>query len=359
LVGGGLATYRADSISGSLAVLLRLIFLVIALPWQMKLVLTDKRQLRRAAYSWVAGAALCGFGTILQYTLGATVIPGSDVTNAGRYAGFAQHVSDTGGITAAAAAFLIAGLSVRSASRRTLLASGLLMASAIVGLLLSGSVSGLFALTIATTFMVLRGRVSVRRVLTVGTFAIVSYRVASIVQGETANALSPKQRILQVTGLQARDQGSNTTASRLETIRAGADGFVTNPLFGRGLDIDSTAVIGDLGVHNIVVAAAYNGGLLLALGLVLVLGRAVFLAFQRAPAEWPILTQLNVTVIAAVVVALTTPSLFNRYLWVPLVLQQTAVSLIARPTPRVAEEDRHAAQSAETPAAMSSSRSQA
>lgn len=357
LVGGSLATYRADSISGSLAVLLRLMFLIVVLPWQMRLVLANERQLARAAYSWAAGAALCGFGTVLQYTLGAAIIPGSAVTNAGRYAGFAQHVSDTGGITATAAAFLIAGLAARSASRRNLLIVGILLAAVIIGLLLSGSVSGLLALTIATILMILRGGVSARRVLVAGCLAIISYRVASIVQGETANALSPKQRILQVTGLQARDQASNTTASRLDTIRAGVDGFFTSPLLGRGLDIDSTAVIGDLGVHNIVVAAAYNGGLLLALGLVLALGRAIIPAVRRSPDEWPILTQLNAAVIAATVIALTAPSLINRYLWVPLVLQQTALAIIARATPQADEVDPHAAQAAGMSPATSPSRS--
>lgn len=316
LVGGALATLRADSASASLLVLARVLFLVAVLPMLARRLLTSKRHIWRAAYIWSAGAALCGMGTVAQYYFGPTVIPGAEVTNVGRYPGFAQHVSDLGGITSAGAAFLLAGLSTPNQSRRA--REVLLIGGCLVGLLLSGSVSGLVALAAAGVYLMLKRRISLRRAIGAGLLIAAAVSLANRIQGQTNYALSPWERALQVTGLTARDAALNTTASRLDTIEVGWTRFIDQYiLIGRGLDPSSGEVVGTLTVHNVLVAAAYGGGVLFLLGFLLALGSA---GRQVLRAKSALELQIGAAFVASVVFALTGPSVFNRYLWVPVAL---------------------------------------
>jgi hypothetical protein len=325
VVGGAMSTWQSSHPGASLLIIPRLLYLVTVLPWQMRALLVSHERYLRAALWWVAGAALCGFGTILQSRFGSNVIPGADVTSAGRYSGFAQHVSDTGAISAVAFAFCIGGLGSRDMRRRSRLVLLVGLAFTGVGLLLSGSVSGLLSIAVAAVVVILRGGVSLRRLALIAIIGFAALALSGRVQSGTSNALSPWQRIQQVT---SADSSYNTSASRLDTDRLGWQGIKRHPVIGVGLDAASGTVLDDLQVHNLFLGAWYQGGVLLfvALGAATIRsGRAAFRTSRRSALG----NQVVAAWVATVTFSLTGPSDYNRYYWVPMALAVT----LARLTP--------------------------
>lgn len=138
-----------------------------------------------------------------------------------------------------------------------------------------------------------------------------------------AGALDPWQRFLQTTGLAKYDHYS-TTASRASTYTEAIRQFVENPIFGNGLDPTSTIADGIFAAHDLFIAAAFEGGVVLLIGILAAAYRPLrglrLLELRRDP-----LTGLVTALVATeLVFALTTPSLYNRYLWIPVALAITA-----------------------------------
>lgn len=323
--GGCLAAVGSLNPADSLASLVRVLFVALVLPWQCVVLLNNEARLRRAILALGLGAAVCSLGTVFQFALGATVIPNGAVTNAGRYTGFTGHVSDTGAVASLAVVIGFAGLARGQgfATRVLLVGVGL---SGLVGLVLSGSVSGMLAAAVGVGALLLIRGVPVRHVLFGGVAAgaVLWWAVGLI--GETQMALTPGERALQVLGLSGGDASLNTTASRWDTIVAGWRGFLADPLTGAGLDSDSSLVIGSLGVHSLPFAALYQGGVLFAAGLAgCVLTAIVMVA--RSPRKSVLRAQAYSLAIAAGAFSLTGPNLYNRYFWVPIAIVAVLAAL--------------------------------
>jgi hypothetical protein len=331
-VGGLLAASVSPNTADSMEILLRVLYVAIILPWQMRRLFHTHEHLAQACVAVAMGAAFCGFGTILQNRLGPNIIPGADVTNAGRYSGFTAHVSDTGGITALAVVAGVAGLGIGASKGAKFLSLGII-AGGLVGLILSGSVSGMLSAGIGIiAVMMLRG-VSTRRLILVGCAGAAATYFASGVLSATQNALNPMERFYQAVGLSpAAASGLNTTASRLETDRLGWESFLKNPWTGVGLDPESAVVdhLFNLSVHNFLIGALHQGGWVFALGLLLA-ALSLLLPGLRKQAPDALRAQTAGMAVAAVTFAITAPSFFNRYFWVPLALLGVQTLLPTRP----------------------------
>lgn len=335
IVGGLLAASRSIDPKSDVAVTARLIFLVTILPWQARALLDTEQRRAKAATAWVAGAALCALGTLLQAHYGSGIIPGADVTNAGRYSGFAQHVSDTGGITSAAVVFCLAGLSRRGRDARGTWLNLAFLAAASIGLLLSGSVSGLLAVACGGIYLLLRRNLSLSRVVLLGLVAWGVLALVGSIQSHTSNALTPLQRVEQVTGhyQSVTGQGGlDTSQTRVGTDKIGLDGIANSPIVGVGVDSPSGIVdpVNDLGVHNLFIGAAYQGGVLLLVGLMLPLIVAFVLSLRD---KSRLGRQLNATIVAVTVFAATGPSDYNRYFWIPIALALATPLMMAQEEP--------------------------
>jgi hypothetical protein len=333
-VGGVLSASRSPDPVGDISVVARLVYLVLVLPWQASRLLLRGRDVQKAAFAFGYGAAICSFGAVLQSRLGSDIIPGAGVIVAGRYPGFTGHVSDLGGIAAAGLAFSLGGLR-RDSSRSQFYRMVGIAASCLVGLLLSGSVSGLLAVLIAALTLMIRLGVSKRRMalLTLGGYIVLSF-VGSVQHG-TPSALDPVARFKQVTGqtVVTGQGGTDTAATRLKTIRLAVSGFERNPLVGVGLDARSAPILGDLATHNLWAGVAYQGGALALIGVTI----PTILLIRRRPDRGPKSTfvqhQLFSASIAAVAFASTAPSSYNRYFWIPLSLSYAArISRESRPS---------------------------
>lgn len=316
LIGGCLASAMALDPTDSLQVLGRVLFLAVVLPWLAMTVLPKRKHLVDAAYALALGAALCGAGTLIQFLVGPDAIPGTGVTNAGRFPGFTAHVSDTGGVTALAVvfAFAIAGTDIER-GRRPL--TFLLFGGGGIGLILSGSVSGMLAAGIACAIIFFLRKLSLRRLLTLTVAAAIAFYGSTAVLSKTTTALNPLERTYQVFGLTGSRESLNTTDSRWDTIQAGLEGFMSQPLTGAGLDALSSQIVDTFGVHNFPVAALYQGGIFFAAGLFAVIVRA-FKGLEIKNDTLAVAIFGMAT--AALIFAQTAPSLYNRYFWVPLAL---------------------------------------
>lgn len=335
VLGGLLAAFRSADPAGDLVTILRVIFLVTVLPWQLRSLMRNRSQLKRALNWWLAGTALSAAGTLIQYSFGAGSIPTSQVTNAGRFSGFTQSVSDIGGIACLGVVVAIAGLS-RKSGRGLRLGALLAIGLSLVGLVLSGSVSGFIAAAIGVIYLLIRGNIRPARAIFLGLLVFAALFFALRVQEGSSAALDPVERLLQAVGLTGDSDTLNTTASRLQTIQAGVQGIVAHPVVGAGLDGSSSAVVGVLGVHNLLVAAAYGGGAFLFVALLL----PIVSAWRRLWVRRPIpqyLMQANAGFVTALVFAMTAPSFYNRYFWIPVAMAYVA-AVVKRDAPELASD---------------------
>lgn len=313
------------------AVAARLVYLLVIVPWQACLLLTTTERVRTAALWWTGGAALCAFGTVLQFVFGSEIIPGGDVTSAGRYTGFTSHTSDIGGITAVGVIVCVALLS-GELGRRTRAAVAVMLTCCTIGVFLAGSVSAMLAILAAAVFLIVRGAIKAWQVGVFGALAALAFLVAGFIQAQTSNALTPAQRIAQTLGLatyNTQATGLNTSKSRMETIRLGVTQFLAPPhlgadrvwkypFLGSGLDPEAGLILGPLQVHNVLVAALYQGGVVLAVALTLLLWRHWRL--MLTPDKHGLVVTLGAGYLAALTFSMTAPSMYNRYLWLPAAL---------------------------------------
>ncbi len=209
-------------------------------------------RVRRFSYAFVAGCVVLSASMWLL-----------DNQIANRYYGLAKHPVETGGslatgIAVATALFLATG---RRRSRQLLLAAILVMVS---GILRAEALTGLLAALVGlgVVALLVRGRAFGGGILA---------GVAAVAAGA---AVLPQAEVLiskltsQVAGLQAQvpiasADSANTLASRIVTMRLGAEQSIDHPITGRGLSPLGTQVLGHLNPHCVFIYALLAGGILL------------------------------------------------------------------------------------------------
>jgi O-antigen ligase len=190
------------------------------------------------------------------------------------------------------------------------------MAVSVVGLLMSGSVSGLLTVCAVLLFLVVRGAIKPGRALVLA--AVVSIAVGFAVALLTrAGALGPLQRILQTTGQTEATAESNTAGTRVELADRAVDAIIARPITGHGLVAEDNVLLGTFTVHNNFLAAWQAGGILVFLGVVVASALALRYCLRRRSSD-PLQTTVAAAVVAALVFAQTAPSMFNRYYWLPI-----------------------------------------
>ncbi|HIW29539.1 MAG TPA: O-antigen ligase family protein [Candidatus Luteococcus avicola] len=344
ILGGCISSLFSPEPMQSFMVLVRIIYLVMILPWQASKYLPTGRWVRTGLTWMAAGGAACGVATLMQLVLGPTIIPGSETTNADRFPGLASHVSDTGGITALGA---VAGIALlgRHKARGSDVVAALIATLSLIGVVLSGSVSGMMASVVGIGALLVTRTLSRAKTVTVIVLSGVGAILASImITLMTTNGLTPIARLLQVLGVTKKYAGTDTSQSRWETIVLGWQGFGRHPWTGVGLEPTAAPVLYDLPVHNFYVSCLYQGGLIFggALNGVLVVTFGTLLYRHKLN---PTIGACIGLLVSVLLFAATAPSFYNRYLWVPLALSACAAWTVTRPT---AEQDSHAVADGQT-----------
>ena len=321
LVAGGLAgagALLASVVSsdplGSAAVGVRVVYLVVVVPWVLLTLLTEQRHVVRAVLWLVGGAALCAAGALAQVVLG-DIITGGEITGDNRLTGFTGHVSDLGGITAMGVGAALGAVFSPLPKRHRRVAGAVLALSAL-GLMLSGSVSGMLTVLAVVLFLGVRQALRFRRAVILGALGTGAGMFALSVLAE-AGARNPVERLLVTTGETSVGGESNTAGSRFElTVRA-VQGITERPLTGHGLVPADNILLRTLSVHNNFLAAWHSGGILLFAGVVIASAIAVRYCLARDLSD-PLCTTVAGATVAAMVFAQTAPSFYNRYYWLPI-----------------------------------------
>lgn len=314
VVGGLVSSIQSQSLIASMAVTGRVVLVssavCVLLPWA----LSSSELLRRGLAAYSFGGAICGSGTLIQYFFGESAIPGATVTGAGRYTGFAQHVSDLGGVTCTSLVIGVGLLATsRSAYGRILHLLWCLLSA--IGLILSGSVSGMVAAFIGILALMVFGRVRASYIV----LSLVGMALALRFTGSirtAVGALSPEERLLQALG--ATEGGRYATVDfRMDTYVKALSAIGDNPFVGQGMD-PASSFVDRFPAHNFLIASAFQGGVLVAGGLVAIVYAAIYGWFRSRGWRSSLGIVCLCGAIAALVFSMTAPSLYNRYFWLPI-----------------------------------------
>ncbi len=297
----------------SLLVALKFMFVSLVWFWLGTIVLQRSEHVRTAAICWMLSATLNGIGALAQM-FSATIIPGT-TSSWGRMTGFTQHMNDLGGSSAVAFGVAVSLVAVAPGPARLRRLGAL--ALVIAGLILSGSVGALLAAAAAAIVLVTCARPSpsVFLIALIGTAAILGY--GRLQQSE--GAPTPLQRVQRVS------EDGGTLWTRVDAYRAAASRIADNPLLGVGFAPEGALTNTGSQVHNALLGAWYQGGVLAAAGLATVIGASLATAIHvrkraRTPAERMLVTGLLAGLVAYLVFGLSAPTLFSRYGWAPVAL---------------------------------------
>ncbi len=323
-LGGFLSTFQSYEALKSIAVIARLVFLTVVWFWLGTVVLRRQEHAMRAISFWVASAAICGAGAILQLVASSDIIPGTTL-QWGRATGFTLHPNDLGGLTAIAfvPALMLASRPRTAAGARAW--SYLLLLLVAAGLILSGSVGALIAASVAVLVWLAFQRTSVHSLLAFATLA--SCVVALITLQSIRGAPNPVERLNAVTGATAQAGGSGSVHLRVDTYRIAIARIKEDPFVGVGLDLKSvTRPYGveswEYDVHNLIIGIWYKTGLVGLAGMLLALlallrsGWTAILR-SRSGGESRATVALVSSFVAFVVFSLSEPALFSRFAWLP------------------------------------------
>lgn len=300
---------------GSVSIAVRLIYLVVLVPWILVNLLTERRHVVTALAWFMSGAALCAVGAVAQLIWG-DVIPGGAITVDGRFTGMTTHQNDLAGISCMAAAAMLAAVGA-TIPRGVRIGALAILSASLVGLVLSGSVSGLLGLAAAVAYLLIRGTVRVGRAL--GITAAGALLLAILLpQLDSIGALNPIERLTRTTGFSASQSEYDTAGTRLELMRLAVDAIGDSPFVGRGMLIADNVLMKRFTVHNNFLGTWTAGGVLVFLGVVIATAIALRFCLSGRSRRDPLHNAIATSVIAALVFAQTAPGFYNRYYWIPV-----------------------------------------
>jgi hypothetical protein len=317
IIGGISAAFRADSAAGDLVTTGRLIFLFTIWPWLALTVLDTRERAWKALRLFLIGAAVSGLAALLQLHAGVH-IPGSN-TFLGRAPGLTQDVNDQGGALASAFPMAVGALVYQLNSRRLL--NVIVVIFIAIGLVFSGSVTGMISAVAGAVVLALRGR-SASRIISGLAVVVVAFVVGEHFLG--SGSLSPLQRFNQATGT-SPISGPGSLSARLQTWSFAWKGIVQDPIVGRGLDQASGTTQNGFETHNMILLVWWGGGLCTLLGLVAAAGLALREGWSRSNQALKEITFASF--IAAITYAMTGPVLFDRFFWFPALMILVVVRL--------------------------------
>lgn len=316
-IGACVSAFSSDTTLTSMGVPAKFLYLTVVWFWVATVVLRTTRDVRLGVSLWIVSLAVSGGAAVAQLFLG-DVIPYTDPVF-GRMTGTAQHVNDLGGSTAVAlpAAVGLAFYGAAGSPTRLLGVVSTLLIT--VGLVLSGSITGLLAAAVGIMVAALLGRRKLSFGIAATVIALAIFVIWNVSTAEDAASLS--ERISSVSGR------SGTAAARFDGFELAWGRIAENPFVGVGFGPDSLLPGGEVSdlIHNAFLNTWYQGGLLSLLGLIL-----ISLSVLRAGIEAAVAAEtagervLAGSLVGSFAVYLTfglgQPTLYVRYGWVPVAL---------------------------------------
>ena len=246
------------------------------------------------------------------------IVPGGKISW-GRMTGFTQHVNDLGGlcgITLVPAVMLAA-----RPLRRGRVVPAVMLGLVAVGLMLSSSFSGLVSAGVATALWV--GGGGRRAAAPLAVLATTGLLLLVLMSALALDVTSPIDRL----ELRSEQNGSpvSTLRSRGTITSTALDGLARQPFVGKGLDQHSSTTATGQEVHNLLLGAWYEAGILGLLGLlaavVTIAATGVRLTVSAPDSgAHSLALALTAAFAGASVFAMGQPVLYQRYVWAPAAL---------------------------------------
>jgi O-antigen ligase len=313
-LGAMISAFGSPSPLGSLGILMRFAFVIIAWVWLASTLLHTQEHVRLAIGCWVASIAFSGIAAIAQLLWG-DVIPGTSIAW-GRATGFAQHVNDLGGMTAVAApaAVWLATTARTMHTRLLAIAAGLLIGA---GLLLSGSVGGLLAAGAGgLAYLILSGMS--RRAVALLLVTVIA--AVGLVQLQASHgSVTPLERI------QAVQRQGGTVSTRIETFDSAFNRIAENPFIGVGLGAGSRESGTDFAIHNMLLGTWFEAGIAALFGLIFLTANVLVFGLGGyrltiSGSDRLICAALIAAFVGYLAFGMGAPTLFARYGWMPATL---------------------------------------
>ncbi|HEY7031519.1 MAG TPA: O-antigen ligase family protein [Thermomicrobiales bacterium] len=308
--GAFISSLNAASPLASIAVLLRFVYLMVSWFWLGALLLKTPRHVKTAIVCWAASAALSGMASLAQLRFG-DVIPGTSPAW-GRMTGLAYHYNDLGSSAAVAVVPALIVPSLLATRLQKLVGAIVFLPLIAAGLILSGSVGAMTATSVGILLWLVMGRLGPKSIL-IGLVAGLSILLLLTLQ-QDAGAPSPLQRLHGTTNTNSQNC---SVCERIVTYHAAWDAIGRSPFIGAGM---TTVTATGSEVHNMLLGAWFEAGLLGLIGMVVILVSVGLTGIgavrgARSREEWVICLALLTSFVCFVVVGMATPILFQRFGW--------------------------------------------
>jgi O-antigen ligase len=281
--------------------------------------LIDPRFVQRVSVAFLAGQVLSAIVAILQL-MGRPVL-GSEPLQ-GRAYGLAEHPNTLGLLSCLA---ILIALQMLLATRRfRLLTFGALVAN-VIALVASGSVSSMMALSIGLAVLI----VSRRDLLGKMVLGVIACAIALWLVGKLSSVFnylpSLTGRYGQVTG---HTESVSSWGLRTLTYEFAWTRISEEPIFGVGLSPKYSGTYNGITVtHNVFLRAWYQGGILFAIAIALIVVAVLVVTF-RAMIRKEYSGEASVLV-AIFAFALTSALFEQRHFWLPVIVAWGSISAAA------------------------------
>ncbi|EXX91455.1 hypothetical protein BG53_11520 [Paenibacillus darwinianus] len=316
LVGAFISSYTASSPLASVATFIRVPYIILVWFGLGTIILKNEKHVRTAVWMWVLSIAVNGLVAILSTKFS---IPYTSSTW-GRQAAFADHVNDLGGSSAIAwvPALYLATQYKWKGIKKVLSFLPLILVG--MGAVLSGTVSGfivIFAGTLVWLFVVGLNK----RLLLIT--AIGAIGLALLIGYQVQNGLpTPFERLELTTSSSNQD---SSFQSRVQTYQEAWQYIQNQPFIGVGFDAASKTTESGFEPHNILVGVFFKGGIIALIGIIIIIVSffLIGVSLLRSSADkksYLLNLSLFVSYLSSVLFSMTSPALYQRYIWVPTAL---------------------------------------
>lgn len=310
-------------------VLLYIYLIVVWIPIG-SVVLTRWAHLRHAYSALVLSMAITSMYAIGQELFNWPIL--ENVQYWGRMTGLTRHPNELGAFCAMVFPYALALVHTeRSKITRMLWIAAIIVG--VIGLFLSGSMTGIFAL-IGGMAVYFWHTAKIARLQAVGLTLICSISIAG---ASIAFGGNDSQSVVQrLKDFIQNESGRITLYSRLEADKYAWNGVIENPFIGHGYHAKAENV--NTLIHNAFLGAWFNGGIFELLALLAILGGAILALLQAR--KWtrneeltinrPYISAAGASFVAFLIIAMVSPSLYQRSSWFPVALLFAASTIVRR-----------------------------
>jgi O-antigen ligase len=332
LLAGVVASTQADSLGGSLLVVMNAIYLFFVLQYLLRQQLNNTLRMQRAIGAFVFGTTISALVAILQLdfhiflparTVGAV---GGSIGGNSRVIGLSTQ-PNLAGVAFALGIIFAVGLLLELNKRKHwyLWVCVVVMAAA---LLLSASVSGMATTIVGLLVLFVARGVPFRTVVMV----LLSFVAVYVVVFGVFDRGSHLDPITRIENTLNSNGGSNsgTFQLRIDTLKTAWSQIVQKPITGHGLDQQTLAVFFDKYLyvyyppHNVVILYWFGGGIFMVLALGLMMGSSFnrLLSGRRLRGEHrqPMRAVVFAACVGALFFSMQGPEMVDRWMWLPFIL---------------------------------------